>query len=134
VLILRADARFADVGRRVAAEVIAPRVKRGEHVWFAGHWGFQWYAERAGARCLTSTPPYPAPNDVIVQSDRSEGHIIDSVLGEYVLIDQVTDTTPGGRVMSAEDGAAFYSDSRGLLPWAWSTSFIDRFNVWRVVR
>jgi len=41
VLIIRADAAFADLGRRAADELIATRTARGQTVWFAGHWGFR---------------------------------------------------------------------------------------------
>ena len=61
VALLRADAALAGAGRRAGPTLIAPRVAAGERVWFVGHWGFQWYAERAGARIVTTTPPYPAP-------------------------------------------------------------------------
>jgi len=46
---------------RVAAEtLIAPAVKSGQRVWYVGHWGFQWYAEKQGrgtSRALRRTPP-----------------------------------------------------------------------------
>ena len=73
VLIVQADARYAELGRRVAAEEIAPRVARGQKVWFAGHWGFQWYAERAGATILTRLPPFPGPGDAIVSGTNTHG-------------------------------------------------------------
>ncbi|MEX2204985.1 MAG: hypothetical protein WEF50_02020 [Myxococcota bacterium] len=53
LLLIRADAAFAELGRRAAAELIEPNVRAGWTVWFDGHWGCQWYAERAGARSLT---------------------------------------------------------------------------------
>ncbi len=79
--ILRADAAFADVGRRAAAELIAPRIAAGERVWFLGRWGFQWYAERAGARPVTLTAPFPARGDEVVvataSARSSPGSILD---------------------------------------------------------
>jgi len=45
VAIIRTDAAFADLGRRATQDFIVPNVAAGRTVWFAGHWGFQWYAE-----------------------------------------------------------------------------------------
>lgn len=61
VLILRADSRLAETGRRAAKELIAPRVAAGERVWSAGYWGFEWYGEKAGALTLAPRPPSPRP-------------------------------------------------------------------------
>ena len=36
------------------------------HLWFQGHWGFQYYLERAGARAMDIKNPAMQPGDVIV--------------------------------------------------------------------
>ena len=131
VAILRADEQFSGLARRAVSTFIAPRIAAKQHVWFAGHWGFQWYAERAGARCLTKTPPFPAPGDVVVSSARSEGFVIDRFPNRR-WIDGLADDTPGGRVMSRADCIGFYSDHWGILPWGWGWEPIDRFDVWEM--
>ena len=129
ILILRADARFAGLGRRAATDVIAPQVAAGKHVWFSGHWGFQWYAEKAGARCLTTTPPHPDPGDVAVSSLRAFGLSINEFPNRR-FVHSLAEATPGGRLMSTKHGAGFYSNGWGYLPWAWGTDEIERFDVW----
>lgn len=132
ILIIRADAALADSGRRAARELIAPRVARGEQVWFAGHWGYQWYAQKAGARCLTTTPPYPRTGDVVVSSRATLGGVIGHFPNRR-LIQSMSESTTGGRVMSKREGAGFYSNAWGFLPWAWGSSEIDRFEVWQML-
>ena len=61
LLILQADTQLASLWREGAAKHIAPRIRAGESVWFAGSWGFYWYAEQAGARPLSLSPPFPKP-------------------------------------------------------------------------
>jgi hypothetical protein len=131
LLILSADARMAGLGRDAAAELIAPRVRDGQRVWFAGHWGFHWYAERAGALPLSLDPPFPSQGDIVVAStvDRPAGLM--AVLPK-MLIANWGSTEPAGRVMSAHAG--FYSDLWGLLPWAWEPPEAPPFQVWRVIR
>ncbi|MFA6092730.1 MAG: hypothetical protein WCU88_11825 [Elusimicrobiota bacterium] len=131
VLILRADAAFADLGRRAAAEMIAPRIREGRNVWFAGHWGFQWYAEKAGARCLTALPPHPLRGDLVVSTEHSFGRTIELFSNRKELSDLV-DLTPGGRIMDQSLGAGFYSNAWGCLPWAWGSTEIDRFVLWEI--
>ncbi len=135
VAILRADTAFAGLGRRAAAELIAPNVARGQRVWFAGHWGFQWYAERAGGRILTLTPPYPESGDLVVTSYECQPgtEIVETLRqrsGRHVA--RIEDANPGGRVMSHEVGAGFFSNGWGYLPWGWGTEPLDTFDLWRI--
>jgi hypothetical protein len=132
LLILSADARFAGMGRQAANELIAPMVARGEKVWFTGHWGFQWYAQRAGARAFYREQP-PQPGDVVVASMASDlGRQIDLVPNRQ-LLGSITDEEPGGRTMSKPAGAGFFSDHWGLLPWNCSHHPHERFDSFRIL-
>ena len=130
-LILQADARMAGTARAAAAKLIQPRVHAGERVWFAGHWGFHWYAEAAGAVPLTVHPPFPLRGDIVVSSsvDRPAGLL---PLVPRTLIETFGSTKPSGQVMSLHAG--FYSDLWGLLPWWWEPPLGPGFQVWRVTR
>jgi hypothetical protein len=121
VLIIRADAAFADLGRRAADDLIATRTARGQTVWFAGHWGFQWYAERAGAKPLTLHGPAPRPGDLAVSSQNALGAIIE-VFQPRTLVTVLASDQPGGRIMSRAAGAGFYSNVWGYLPWPGATT------------
>ncbi|MFZ3207693.1 MAG: hypothetical protein WA140_02525 [Geobacteraceae bacterium] len=137
VAILRADAVFANLGRRAANELIAPNVVAGKHVWFVGHWGFQWYAENAGARPVTLNPPYPLPGDLIVVSIAScrSDELLKMMSSLYPRITQVSrleDSRSGGRLMNKKLGAGFYSTVSGYWPWGWGDTLIDQFTLWRV--
>ena len=44
VMVLHADANFAEMGREAAARLVAPHVAAGQRVWLVSQWGFQWYA------------------------------------------------------------------------------------------
>jgi hypothetical protein len=132
VAILRADAAIGDLSRRVATELITPRVAAGRHVWFVGHWGFQHYAERAGARHVTLTPPYPERGDFLVVSLASarSDRVLDDIARRYPGIMQVSllqDITPGGRIMNKRLNAGFYSNKSGYWPWVWGDGPIDVF-------
>ncbi|HEX4824962.1 MAG TPA: hypothetical protein VFV19_11690 [Candidatus Polarisedimenticolaceae bacterium] len=131
VLILRADARFAGTGRRAAETLVAPAVTSGKTVWFNGHWGFQWYAERAGARPLTQTPPHPHWGDLVIASGHAEGELMGAMPNKR-LVSSLDDTRPGGRIMSRACDAGFFSNGWGYLPWAWGSDSVDRYEVWSI--
>jgi len=137
VAMLRADSNFGDAGREAAATLIAPRVASGEHVWFLGHWGFQWYAERAGGRFFSVSPPYPVPGDIVVSSRESSPQFDILDLHDRSMIvplARVELGEPGGRIMSRKGGAGFYSNTWGYLPWTWSEEPIESYFVWRLVK
>ena len=129
VAILRADAVFAGLGRRAAAELVAPRIAEGGRVWFNGHWGFQWYAEKAGARPLTQTRPHPEWKDHVVSSAHAEGELM-GALPRRRLVATVDDVRPGGRIMTRALGAGFFSNGWGYLPWSWGNEPVDRYELW----
>jgi hypothetical protein len=132
VLVVRADARFAAVGKQAARELIAPRTARGEATLFAGHWGFQWYAEHAGGRCLTVPAPPVKAGDVIVAGTYMHTSEAMDGIAHKKLIRSFGDSTFGGRVMSRRAGAGFFSNGWGYLPWSLGSDEIERFDVWEV--
>ncbi len=129
IAIIHADANLAGLGRQAAKELIAPNVSSGKHVWYAGHWGFHWYAEKAGAQPLSAVPPFPVRGDLLVSSKRAYGYAID-LYPRRSWIEQLTDKTAGGRIMCKELGAGFYSNSWGYLPWAWGDEPCDVYDLW----
>ncbi|MBW2401494.1 MAG: hypothetical protein JRG80_19935, partial [Deltaproteobacteria bacterium] len=132
LLILQADARLAAVGREAANRLIAPRTEAGKQVWYAGSWGFHWYAEAAGADALGVDPEAPVPGDFIVYSSFRSGALGEDYVGQ--LVDRVVDEGPAGRVMDGNSGAGFYSDSYGYLPWSFADSKVDQYEIWRVMK
>lgn len=137
IAILRANGEFAGLGRRAAAELIAPNVAAGHRVWFAGSWGFKWYATRAGGKIVTILPPFPSRGDLIVVTHASEpGLAVIGMLRQMfpraTLLRRIEDPAPGGRTMSHEVSAGFFSNAWGYLPWAWGDLPLDIYDLWRV--
>jgi hypothetical protein len=127
VLVIRADAELADVGRQ-GGEVVASYLARGERVWFDGAWAFHWYAEQAGARPVTTDAPRPGPGDVVVVG--LEGWVIKTWPNKQ-LLERRTFERPGGRIL--QKPAGFFSNvAWGPLPWVWSKRPHDPIEVWRI--
>jgi hypothetical protein len=117
--------------RRAVSELIDPAIKAGERVWFAGHWGFQWYAEIAGASPVTLEPPLPNPGDTIVVSEIDMPRFVRSEIRKSVVRQFCYPSSSIGRVMDVRAGAGFFSSAYGYLPWVWGQGEASCFEVWK---
>jgi hypothetical protein len=131
LLILTGTRSLALTQKRAVDELIVPRVRAGQHVLFAGHWGFHWYAEAAGAEPATWLDPTPQPGDVVVVSF-IELPMFATKWTRYSVVERWSENSPGGRVIDHEEGAGFFSNPFGNLPWVWSKKDNNKFEVWRI--
>lgn len=131
LLVISTDARYADVARQAARDLIAPRVAAGERVWAYGGWGFEWYALRAGARPVALEPPLPQPGDVLVACGSCPWARLDR-FPRRSLLAEIRERSRLGLIMSRERGAGFYSNAWGLLPWAPWNGELEHITVWRL--
>jgi len=54
--------------RRAVDDLVAPRVRAGDRVFFSGDWGFHWYAQLAGANPAVWMGDVPHAGDIVVVS------------------------------------------------------------------
>ena len=127
VLIMRADAALAEVGRE-GGKLVASYRANGNQVWFDGGWGFQWYSMKAGGKALATTPPFPHDGDVVVAGPTAR--LVRQSYPHRVLLYQRIFDAPGGRLF--REGAGFYANDSGPLAWTWGTSEIGRIEAWRI--
>jgi hypothetical protein len=151
-LVARADADFAETYRDFAPrvrELVAShrtgRANAGEaSVWFVGHWGWSYYAEKAGLRQLHAQGPYPEDGDyLVVPAYADKGKVLERLprLAESLRkIDQVI--YPGRipiRTMHPS-GAGFYAlftkrgpDRASRVPYRFECSTpIEYFEIYEV--
>jgi hypothetical protein len=129
-MVLRADARFAEMGRQAAARLVSPQVAAGHRVWVSSQWGFYWYAQKAGAQGLR-TEDVPAPGDYLVRGEMEGYAGTLKRLPPAVQIETFTVGGEGGRTMSGKDGAGLYTNGFGDLIWAWGTGEWNHYELWR---
>lgn len=132
LLILIGVRDLAEIQRRAVTDLIVPHLSRGERVWFSGHWGFQWYAELAGAKPVTLEPPLPEHGDIIVVSWIDVLRFPNQWSARTVIQDMVYPGNGVGRVMDSKAGAGFFSNLWGYMPWVWGSGDTSHFEVWRV--
>jgi 4-amino-4-deoxy-L-arabinose transferase-like glycosyltransferase len=129
VLIIRADAALGEIGREGGAQAGA-QVSQGNRVWMDGAWGFQWYAMQAGAKPMTDTQAIPTAGDVVVVG--LQGRLANMLCPHKTLVSRRVFDEPGGRVLSVDSNAGFFSNNWGMLPWSWGHGELGRIEVWRI--
>ncbi len=125
-----ADAHLARAHRALAERTVRPLVRSGRRVWFAGHWGFQWYAEKAGARCYEADEPFLRTDLLVVADVAHKQGEPDPRPFRFVAVgkDAVEDPFPL-RTMAFPANAGFYSHAYGLLPFGISTRPLEQVLV-----
>jgi hypothetical protein len=133
VMLLNADAVFAGLARQAVVEGVAPQIQAGHQVWYAGQWALTFYAEQAGASCLSTYPPYPQRGDVIVAGEFEGGAELVARFGLNLrLLRTFQSSDPGMRIMNHAAHAGFYNNYYGYLPWAWSGEPVNTYYLWSV--
>jgi 4-amino-4-deoxy-L-arabinose transferase-like glycosyltransferase len=127
-----ADYGFAAVYRNVAARV--PALAAGRRVFFVGDWGFRYYMEDVGGRYLLSSDESPTAGALVIRPRIAGLHeIAPGLRARLTLVETIE--APGRvpvRLLSFAERAGFYSQHWGLLPFAFSSEPLERFDVFRV--
>ena len=129
-VLLRADADFAEYGRRAAAELIAPHVAAGEKVWYGGVMGFYWYAQEAGARISKPGEAGLNPGELLAVGLMEWGDATRDRFPNRELVDSRKYDSPHGRTMGY--GGALYSNNFGYALWVWNPETTNDYELWRI--
>jgi hypothetical protein len=140
VAVAWADTAFANTARSGAASIHARLSDPARTIWFQGHWGFQYYMEKLGAKPLdqkngslamdaTRTPWSLVPGDVVVIPVTNTNFF--SIPKEWVTMREVIDLPSSGwlSTMHSQVGASFYSDVKGPLPFAFGAVSPEQFLI-----
>ncbi|HEU5248374.1 MAG TPA: glycosyltransferase family 39 protein [Thermoanaerobaculia bacterium] len=129
--VARADAAHAGTARVAASRIVADG--GSGTLWFEGHWGFQRYMERAGARPL-DVRSHVRPGDRIAVPANNTNLLSlprDAVTARNEILLPITGLLG---TMSSELGAGFYVDSWGPLPFAFGRVPPERYVLLEAVR
>jgi 4-amino-4-deoxy-L-arabinose transferase-like glycosyltransferase len=116
LLVTWADYRLADTARAAATEISRIYGRSSIALWFQGHWGFQYYMEKAGGRAIDINRPSLSIGDIMVIPGNNTN--IYPPLQEMGIPLQTLRFSPSGflSTMNGQVGAGFYSQIWGPLP------------------
>jgi hypothetical protein len=129
LVIMRADAEFAEFGKDALYHLIEPHVAAGERVWYPGQYWSYWYAPLAGAQLTYVGGPQPKPGDLLVVNAIADGEF--SPLKRFphrTLVEQMTHKYRFGRTVGGSIGGLY----SGFWLWTLSNRFEDRYELWRI--
>jgi 4-amino-4-deoxy-L-arabinose transferase-like glycosyltransferase len=130
LLVARADYELADSARTAAAFMTQKLGVTPNTIWFEGHWGFQYYMEKLGAKALDRHGPSLSSNEVIFMPAR----------GSYLFFlpeNQFAhwfkhEFTASKWLATMSAGAGYYSDGWGPLPFVFCSAPAEEYLAFRV--
>jgi hypothetical protein len=128
-----ADARWAGAIRDEAQRLLARHHTGAQPLRFDGHWGFQYYLERGGARPLDVSRDVLRAGELIAVADNNVPRLPTG--GPLELVETIEAAEPAWvSTHSWRTGAGFYASAFGPLPYAFGRREPDRYRVYRVQR
>lgn len=127
-----AENRFARFYKDGALDALA-LVPHGSRVLFDGHWGFQYYLERAGLGPVEFDVDELRAGDYLLLSEQTRSLDPGEYPGAFSIV-KLIEAPPGIPIvtMHRRVNAGFHADLYGLLPFVLSTQSPDRIAVFRV--
>jgi hypothetical protein len=131
-----ADFRFANSMREGASEiqeVAAHRLGPAANLWFQGHWGFQYYMEKAGGLVMDRTRLECNPGDIVaIPMTNNYGNCL---FPDGLVEHEATVIVPASRWLATMHmlmGAGYYANRIGPLPFAFGPVTIEEYQLFRV--
>jgi hypothetical protein len=124
-----ADYSLANIPRKAAREIMARYTAQGRTIWFQGHWGWQYYLEKYGAKALDLHLQMPKPGDLILFSScNTNVEPLPAHLANYYATLSYR-PFPFASIMDGNMRAGFYSSIWGQLPFAFGPTPPVSFDI-----
>lgn len=133
LLVADADRRWSDAARRSARELAQKSAGGTTSVRFQGHWGLQYYLERAGLESLDLLRDTLAPGDLLLLPTNNTDVRPPPEPPVCVPVAEVVVPNRGLlHTFSKPLGASFYAASGGPMPFAFGAVPDETVQVWEV--
>ena len=134
LLVAYADYEYADSYRHFAMKVPKEYKTKNNNIWFAGSHGFQYYMQKDGYKFLFTNDNSPKKGDYVIRARLPSPRGFSNELKQRVkLVQTVTyDGSLPVRTQNTEAHAGFYTFGGGLLPYSFSNSKLEHFDIYYV--
>jgi 4-amino-4-deoxy-L-arabinose transferase-like glycosyltransferase len=130
------DYRVAQLYRDAAEREVLPLQPAGREIAFGGHWGWQHYLERSGARALTWRDDRLRPGDLVaVAHGTSPRNVPSDLWSRSIRVREIPLVLEWPlRLMDRGGWAGFYASAWGMLPYTFVAPdrSVDRVTILRV--
>ena len=121
-----ADCQFAN-SQRTAAYIIHQKFSTSGTMWFQGHWGFQYYMERLGAKPLGYKGSISAMNDIVVIPKNNT--VIKALPNDSKAKRITVSSSKWLSTMNNYCGTAFHSDLWGPIPYGFGLTAPEIYDI-----
>ncbi len=127
-----ADYGFANSTRDAADAIIEKYENKRNHIWFTGHWGFQYYMQLNGARSFDRDRSMPLAADILVVP-QNNCNIVELPAG-LMYLREILEVPAAAWIttMNMETGAGFYADTWGPIPFVVGAAPFEKYQVFEV--
>ncbi len=135
ILLAATDLHWASCYPRAVREIAARFGGSNRPIDFLGHWGWQYYAERAGFRPWDARRiDAPAGTIVVIPYRADKQWINPMVVSRFRPVDEITISRSALRftTWNRESGFRFYGGDFGQLPWGFSNEPTERFSIYEI--
>lgn len=124
------DYELARSGREAAKIAVQKYRVAGNTLWFQGHWGFQYYMEKEGARPVDCRETKTQKGDVVIVP-RNNASILGVPAERSSLVEVLEIPLKGfASTMSPKLGAGFYSNKWGGMPFVLGAPLSEQYRVY----
>ena len=126
------DAALANAGREAAAIMNQRFAERRDKLWFEGHWGFQYYMERAGFRPVDIQDLHLEDGDYLVIADNN--YLTNKPDPNAIVSREVLELPLPWHVTTIRQdlGAGWYSSAWGAVPFAFAPVPPETYEIYRL--
>ena len=115
---------------RVAAKEITTKYNKLGNVWFQGHWGFQFYMEKLGAKPVNFRGDDIQPGDFVIIPLNNTN--LEQLNHQFNLVEVLDFSSDSFFVtMNLEHNAGFYASVWGAMPYVVEKNSIERYLIYR---
>jgi hypothetical protein len=130
-MLARADLKVAESARTAAQTVYEKLVWHFQSITFEGHWGFQYYMEQLGATAAEKTHLDLTPDRAVVVPLGNSPFGLPPKESAVLSDEYDLSSSYPLALMSVDEGAGFYSDAWGPVPFVFCHPPIDCYQVYR---
>jgi len=125
------DYFYADVYRDFS-EKVGKIVDKGKKIYFAGHWGFQYYMENEGYVLLRHSMDLPKEGFYfVVPRNVSNRPLMDKKYMRRLLVDRLVYENPFDIALrNRRKKACFYSSTLGIFPYVYTKDPLEEFLIY----